>query len=431
MLKSFMCRVLSYCFLGVLATTGSAFAYTLSVVSAGGTKYNVMGTLDGVAGIDFIVKYDTKGLTQPTASPGNAVAGALFQPYIAPGIVRIAIINATPFSGSGIVATITFATKTVDSALPVIISAKVIDVNGTDIAATKSSDSSSSDSSTTLTGDGKTNQTTGGNNGTTNPATTGGTITQIYAAGTITLPTDLQRSDSPPPRSDQTPKIEPTRSEIIPSRGADSATPPEQTTGEAKAEEARQSVIYTGIVDKFKLPKGKKTLESLAALFTAGLGHNIRQEPAVILSDGKESATLTIDLPERLTTSPNFSVSSGTLVSLRQDKLKKGRWIAVVLPEAGTPSVSVTVVAGAEDFEFPLTVAPVITTKLPLNEQGWETFQREVGTPQSPLHDFNGDGIRNYLDEFIFVANSLVQLKKPAPPAIAPEKPAKVKADHR
>ncbi len=436
MFKSLVCRVLSYCFLGVLASASTVCAAYLTITPAGGTKYTVQSpNLDGVSGIYFNVQYNTNVLSGPTMTAGSAVAGAIFSANTqGPGLIRVAIINGSSFSGGGVVATISFATKTANTPLPVIVSPQIINANGTDILTTAESSGSSS-----TTGNSETSQNpTGGNpekGGTTTTTTGTGTTSAstTYAPGTITLPTDLQRSDPPPvtARVEPPPAAEPTKSEVIPSRGTDSTATPEQAAGEPKAEEPRQSVIYTGIVDKFKLVKGAKTLEALTALFATGPSHLIRQEPAIVLSNGKEHATLTIDLPERLTTSPNFSMTGGNLVSFKQDTVKKGRWSVVVLPEVGAVAASITVVAGADDYEVPLTVTPVLTTKLPLNEQGWETFQREVGTPQSPLHDFNGDGIRNHLDEFIFVANYLVQLKKPAPPAAAPEKPVKTKTDYR
>ena len=43
----------------------------------------------------------------------------------------------------------------------------------------------------------------------------------------------------------------------------------------------------------------------------------------------------------------------------------------------------------------------------------------EPGTPKAPLHDFNGDGVRNYIDEYIFAANILATPKAAVKPAAA------------
>ena len=73
--------------------------------------------------------------------------------------------------------------------------------------------------------------------------------------------------------------------------------------------------------------------------------------------------------------------------------------------------------AGAEEFEYPLTVAPPAKTALTLDESGWNRFLKEVGTSSAPQHDLNNDGLRDYVDEFIFVANHIARKSAPEKPA--------------
>ena len=156
----------------------------------------------------------------------------------------------------------------------------------------------------------------------------------------------------------------------------------------------------------------------MAALFDKEVAQTIHQEPAIILSDGQSNVTLTIDIPSRISSSPNFAVNGGTLISFKQDKQSKSRWIVEVLPEAGTVKASVTIIAGVDEFEYPLTVAPPVKTTLPIDERGWKTFLKEVGLPTAPLHDLNNDGKRDYVDEFLFVANYLSNKAKHAKPEV-------------
>jgi hypothetical protein len=146
-----------------------------------------------------------------------------------------------------------------------------------------------------------------------------------------------------------------------------------------------------------------------------------------VLSNGKDIALLTIDIPARIKTSPNFAVHGGTLVSFQQEKQQNGRWMVEVLPENGTLKATVTILAAAEEFEYPLTVAPPVKTALTLDEKGWDQFIAETGTTQAPLHDFNADGIRDYIDEYIFAANIIAKKSAPEKPTTneQPVKPAK------
>ena len=163
----------------------------------------------------------------------------------------------------------------------------------------------------------------------------------------------------------------------------------------------------------------------MTALFEKKVTQLISQQPEILLSDGKSKATLNIDIPARITTSPNFAINGGALVSFKQDKQNKGRWIVEVLPNAGVIRTAVTIIVGAEEFEFPLTIAPLVKTALPLDENGWNQFLKETGTAAAPLHDLNSDGVRDYKDEYIFVANHLARKSTPAKAESSPKKTVK------
>lgn len=178
---------------------------------------------------------------------------------------------------------------------------------------------------------------------------------------------------------------------------------------DSKSERFPQFIIYKGILDRFKQNNGIKKFSTVIALFDKTITQSVHQEPAVLLSDGHSKAILTVDLPAGINFSPNVAVSGGTLVSFKHDKQMKERWIVEVLPDAGSINVSITIIAGAEGFEYPLTVSPPIKTELSLDESGWNKFLAEVASQTVLLHDFNNDGVRDYRDEYIFVANLIAK----------------------
>ena len=150
----------------------------------------------------------------------------------------------------------------------------------------------------------------------------------------------------------------------------------------------------------------------MVALFDREVARTIHQEPAILVSNGKYKATLTVDLSAKNGTSLSFAVNGGTLLSYKKDASVEGRWICEVLPDAGALKVTAVVMAGTGIFEYPLTVVPPTKITLPLDNLGWSRFINEVGTATAPPHDLNMDGKRDYMDEFIFVAQYLLQ--KPA-----------------
>jgi hypothetical protein len=404
-----------------LLCASPAFAASLSIIPSGDSAYTVQGAgMDSVAGIQLNITYDAASLATPTVAHGGLVAGAMLAANTSlPGLIKIAIISTKPFSGNGLIATISFASKPGSGGIT---SANVSMINsaGTAVPASVSianaSGSLVQDPSSIValpfTQPAQPAQTTPTTTATTTaaPATT---TAQTYP-GTITLPTDqMQRTDSQPAPAPSSPTPA-TDGEPPAIKIADQSPPSDKPAADVKPVETPQYVVYQGISDRFKLYNGSKKLSAIALLFNKEVVQTIHQEPAIVLSSGQNKATLTVDIPARISSSPNVAVSGGKLVSFKQSKQVKGRWTVEVLPKAGSVKVTMTIIAGAEEFEYPLTVAPPIKTALTLDESGWNRFLKEVGTAKAPLHDFNNDGVRNYMDEFIFVANYLANKKTPA-----------------
>lgn len=419
-------RLLIAATLFVLSWSTSALAASISIVSTGDASYVIQGnSMDGVAGVDLTIRYEA-ALFQgtPTVKQESLISGAMLAANTSlPGTIKIAIISTRSFSGSGPIATISFASKSPAAPLPTVIHS-MIDSKGSALAS--STDNTSADPAASG------NIATAGvpfsqppqqtpspvqQQGTesTGAAGTGATSTPTYL-GTVTLPTEQQQqADAQPPVSPPAPVH--TEEPAAPKIEEPTHPPAGKPVPEAKTEETPQYVLHKGVLDRFKQYKGSKQLSAVAVLFDKKVAQNIHQEPAILLSDGNSKAILTVDIPSRITSSPNFAANGGKLVSFRQDKQSKGRWTIEVLPDAGAVRVTVTIIVGAEEFEYPLTVAPPAKTALTLDEPGWDRFLKEVGTSSAPQHDLNNDGLRDYVDEFIFVANHIARKLAPAKPA--------------
>lgn len=388
----------------LFSSTSVLAAANVSVTPSGDSSYTLQGTgMNGVAGIQLDITYDTASLASPTVTKGGLVSGAMLAANtLTPGSIKIAIVSTSSFSASGQIATISFASKTGTGGIT---SANVsmIDSKGavvlSSVSFANSSGSSVTDPSsiaslpfTQTTQTGQTVQ-------------TGTATTQPSYPGTVTLPADLQQrndSQASPSSTPPVPSTEPFTAKI-----AEPAQPAARRAADAKQEETAQYVVYKGILERFKQYNGSNKLAAVTAIFDKEVSQTIHQNPAIVISNGQEKAVLTVDIPARISTSPNFAANSGKLVSFKQDKQIKDRWNVEVLPEVGSINLKLTIIAGVEEFEYPLTVAPALKTTLPIDNSGWNRFLKEVGTAKAPLHDLNNDGVRDYVDEYIFVANYL------------------------
>lgn len=388
----------------VLSSSTSALAAaSVSVNPAGDLSYTVEGTgMDGVAGIQLDITYDATSLNTPKASQGPLVAGAMFAANTTrPGLIKIAVISSRPFSGSGQIASITFAAKTGIGGITSV-TTNMIDSKGASLAAA----TGNQQNETAAPGTESTPGVPFSQTSQTNLTSQTGTIPTTALPGSVTVTAEQQQADEQPEPSSTDPAFT-AEPEAAASIIAEQTQIPSDTPADAKVEETPQYVVYKGISDRFRQYSGTKTLSAMAELFNKKVAQSIHQEPTILLSNGKSSATLTIDIPARVVSSPNFAAKNGTLVSFKQDKQNKRRWTVEVQPESGTTRTTLTIIAGAEEFEYPLTVAPPAKTALTLDEAGWNRFLKETGTTDAPLHDMNYDGTRNYLDEYIFVANHL------------------------
>lgn len=104
---------------------------SVSVIPSESGEYIIQGNnMDGVAGIDLTMNYDSTVMSSPTVTQGGFISGAKMATNTTlPGIIRIAIIMIPPLSGSGQIATVSFAAQ-LGAAGITITSVKLIDNKG-------------------------------------------------------------------------------------------------------------------------------------------------------------------------------------------------------------------------------------------------------------------------------------------------------------
>ena len=114
---------------------------SLTIKAGGDGSYTVWGdVMDGVVGIDVTINYDSSSFSSPSVSQGSLVSEALFasNPSFSANTIKIAIISTETFTGSGPIATITFANGS--GSTPTIATVILIDSKGVPISPNVGSD---------------------------------------------------------------------------------------------------------------------------------------------------------------------------------------------------------------------------------------------------------------------------------------------------
>ena len=180
---------------------------------------------------------------------------------------------------------------------------------------------------------------------------------------------------------------------------------------EAREKEAQSSAGGESILERFRLFTGERTPKNLLALFEPA--PSCKQEPPVLLADGKGTVKVTISqVPAGKT--PTFSFKGARYVSCK--KLAEDEWLVEARPDKGAVSATITLAADGKTREIPLVVSPKASVDLLVAGSSAEAdfllFLNDRGTPSAPKYDLNGDAKRDYLDEYIFTANYLVEREK-------------------
>ncbi|HEY3307024.1 MAG TPA: cohesin domain-containing protein [Desulfuromonadaceae bacterium] len=421
-------RQLLLAFLLLSVSCSIALGASASVTALGNGIFTVQGNnMDGVAGIDLTLNYDSSSLASPSVNQGSLFTGAMFvaNPNFAQGVIKIAVISSKSFSGSGPIATITFATHK-GSGTVSIAAFKSINASGNAVG-DGSSNNTATDSNTgntgstgntgnmsnittnntVNTGDTKTNNASS-TTGSYLPPITGSTSTISTSLGTVSMPSDSQtKMEAKPTESLSATSVPP--ADFSP-RDEATAAPAELSIAikneEPQKPEEVKIILNTGVLERFHTYQGEKSPAIMMALFKKEVSAKIRQEPAVALSDGNKIVKLIVDLPGSNGISPNFAFNEAKMISLGKDDNSE-KWLIDVLPQKGTLKASITVLSGNTIIEYPLTVAAPIKD-FSISEAEFKKFLQDNGA-KSPRQDINNDGRHDYIDDFIYTANFIVQ----------------------
>jgi hypothetical protein len=404
-----------------LCYTLPAFAANMWLKPAGDGVYQLEGAgFVNIAGIHVIITYDKSILANPKVVPGGLAAGALSYPNVTrPGTIELGLLAISPpLNGSGTVATVTFnRTGGVAGQIPKP-SLQVIDFIDANTAAvaviTREPDSPlppNPDDSTPPPPP---------------PPPPPVTKQPVIVGGSITMPTDTPPA---PEKTSQpaTPEyMEEPLSEAPAIARETAAAEARQQEPKAKGQD-RKLESQKSVLNRFRDYKGELTVKELLALFARDEKSGFRQEPAVLLADGKAVLKVTIAGVEGKS-APNFALKGARLVSL--DKSSENDWVVEARPENKVSAATITMLLDDSMIELPLTVAPKADADLDksgkVTEDDFKLLLKERGTEKAPKYDLNGDGKRDYADDYIFAANYLVQLEK-QPKAKTPETKAKEK----
>ncbi len=424
---------------GLPGWSNVAEAASIIASPTGDGVYAIQGIgFSGVSGLDVTVTYDSSTLGNPRVVQGTLLANALFaaNPNV-PGVIRIGALSTSGFSGTGVIAAITFDKKAGAAGSLTGLTASLINSSGAPLVVTTSySNATATDSSQTA----QTDTTAPGTpTPTTTPSTpvttgavgsgaTGVTSTSTGGSvylGTVSMPGDAATSQ---PEKKAENKAETQKLDQQPLQGQETATGQTHDTGKAEPEEKKapvekKDIVYPSVSEKIRTSSEKLTVEKLLALFELSTELPYSQAPGVVLSDGKTSVSLTVRLGEDGRETPSFALKHAKLLSLQQGE--GGEWLIEALPVLNTNEAALTVSLEASSIRIPLTVAQPLNSKSlgdlkEFSEKTFSLFLKERGTKDAPRYDLNGDGKRDYLDDYIFAANFLAGRGQTPPPGKRP-----------
>ncbi|NMC74146.1 MAG: hypothetical protein GYA56_07290 [Geobacteraceae bacterium] len=144
-----------------------------------------------------------------------------------------------------------------------------------------------------------------------------------------------------------------------------------------------------GVLDRFRELTSFTDTDVLEKVFREVRSSEFRQEPSVILSDGRTRATLSLHVYGTAGDGPFFLLKNARCLSVRNPGVHS--WELEVLPEPGVYEATVTVRFGSKMIEYPLTVAP------------YRESRAENAARRAPM---------TYVDHYIRIANRLAEQKK-------------------
>lgn len=379
----------------------SIAASSIAILPAGDGIYVLQGTgVEGAAAMDIIVSYDPATLASPQVTQGALISGAMIAVNdTVPGKVRMGIVRTTPVKGSGILATLTF-NRTGD-APGNILGLKVIlsNINGKSLPVLTQI---TQQGNTTADASGFTSDKMGQANAGSGPAVSG--TPPVIAAGPAGG-VDVMKGPVAEQSSGTGTAIDQAAVTQSASLSADS-----RGITAAADHSGKKIQEFESVLKKFKKHKGARTPKALIALFTEGEIIGFRQEPPVAIADGTTPVRVSFISAAGEKTAADIAVIGAKVISMKKDPDYTNTWLVELLPAKGAYKASLAVSEQGLKRIYPLTIAPKVD--IGLEKEGGLTDKNLGLFLNGKKRDVTKDGKKNYIDDYIIVANYLFATNK-------------------
>jgi len=162
-------------------------------------------------------------------------------------------------------------------------------------------------------------------------------------------------------------------------------------------------MAYEPVLELMRNYNGPRDGSSLTTLFSRPADPVVRQAPAIALSDGKSALLIAARITPVAGSPVNFFLEGADLLSMK--KIRGNEWQIKAVPAKGTSCMALVVLQGKRKVRYPLTVAPPVPAGTDLGTHGFQEFFADDGGRL----DLNGDGLKDYQDDYVFLANYLAK----------------------
>lgn len=372
--------------------TTAAFAGEILLSNVGSGQWQISSNaLINIHVLDLTLRYEPQRLPAVTATVGSGASGGLTALNDkTPGLFRLGIASSKPLPASGVL--LKFQSTSPGAELVVTqFTATASDGDGGPIAVTLRQQLPTPTSLPPTTTETETVVATPENPPATTLSPTGPTRLTRIVAGGVVLPGGEATSESL--LSEHTTSVPPSLPVISREEKANKpALQPPAVSGPEKRFHSQEEIV-TAIE---RLPK-PWTIAAIKAIFLkpATIG-KVRQEPVVVLADGKTGLRLYLAKTTSLK-KPDIATQGVTLGAI-WDAGALGWQVALVTQKNIWPAKAL-LLGDAELIQFPIVVVPALVN-LPRPDND------DVVVP--PV-DFNGDGDMSAIDAYLYVGNLLVR----------------------
>ncbi len=400
--------------LGILSTPVWGIP-TLTAVGQGDGRYELLGEgLEGIGGVAMTLSHDG---ANPNVTLGGLFAGAIMAPNLTvPGVVKIGIIspNRLGVSGKGSIVTLTLSPVAGIQGTVTTFTAQLVSAAGGGAVPAVTRIMGAADTAATTAGGSGTSATftpmatsvatviaigSGGGGVTSQGSTTSAGLGNVA----ISMASGAGRQPSPPPEAKPgVPEIEANIPPLSPE--APVAAPEElraPPTVVAGTQTLPPVVLRRSVRELFRDYGGERNPAALATLFTSEKNAGVRQEPAIALSDGNSTVSVSLSVPPGVR-APTFALQGAKLVSLGSDG---DLYVFELRPQVGVNEVKITIMNNGVVSGVPLVVAqplaPDFISGEILNESAVALYLK--GAPGKR----KSNGGDPWLDDYIVMANYL------------------------